>query len=798
MKIKVCRSKSRRTARALIAFFCALSICVSLPGAPPPSKIGAFGSPYWQLDQNGNNAWDGPATDGLWYWGSGDPNEVPVYGDWNGDGRTKIGTYLNGVWMLDFNGNGIWDGPDVDKLVYLGGPGYTPVVGDWNGTSSTKIGAYKDGVWLIDFNGNFAWDGPGTDKLIFFGGPNYAPVVGDWNGLGTTKIGAYLNGVWVLDYNGNWAWDDPNTGGADKLVSWSWHSDEKPMVGNWNGLGLTTKIGVYYQGVWMVDYNGDFVWNGPTVDKLPYFGGPGFTPVVGDWNGDGATKIAAYYNDTGAWLIDINGNFIWDQSNGDILTNFGGSNYQPVVGLWRDLTIDPLREPVTSPPEYQPPPESEPVPTPPPPVSGSANACGDINGNWVNAGDSRFSYSISTSGGNLTGGSTATYTDSCGTATSQLTGFLQTDGTWQVTSPYSTLPSCNLTFLSSTATVASDCSSASVTGSGGSGTQAQGMLALAAQTTTWSRTSNPPGVTVKLDLMTGKITTQLTGQNKTSNLTVNVNNAQGVMMLSTPHYSAQGGNSFSDSFRTLIQAGQQYGSVTATWDTTSLTVPVSFFTIGYTHFTQYNTAYHSSCPGSPQSVSVIYKMDAQYCYYKTLMFGTDFVNSVFVNGTGVYDANGTNTVLKSYAAGAMNVCYTNGFPRKRTFFSVDAGGTPITKIRGGVYPYRVASDGSALGTILNDFNPPPGTLATDPDATNKGSLSIYLRSDAILVFDQNDNNDPRGLRSVQDLCPDCSGQATQVPSRPAHIDVYNGTSTSCYANVVGDYGTGYYNAIRLR
>jgi hypothetical protein len=344
MKITACRIKSRRTARALIAFFCALSISVSLPGAPPPTKIGAFVSPYWVLDQNGNRTWDGPPTDGLYYWSTGDSNEVPVYGDWNGDGRTKMGVYLNGTWMLDYDGNGILDGND--KIVYLGGPGYTPVVGDWNGSGTTKIGAYRDGVWLIDYNGNFAWDGPNTDKLVFFGGPSYTPVVGDWNGSGTTKIGAYLNGAWVLDYNGNWAWDDPNSGGADKLVSWSWHSGETPMVGNWNGLGngnglgLTTKIGVYYEGAWMVDYNGNFVWDGPTVDKLPYFGGPGYTPKVGDWNGSGTTKIAAYIG--GAWYIDVNGNYNWDPGaggpNDDVLTSFGGQGQTPVVGGW-PLTI---------------------------------------------------------------------------------------------------------------------------------------------------------------------------------------------------------------------------------------------------------------------------------------------------------------------------------------------------------------------------------------------------------------------------------------------------------------------------
>jgi hypothetical protein len=94
-------------------------------------------------------------------------------------------------------------------------------------------------------------------------------------------------------------------------------------------------------------------------------------------------------------------------------------------------------------------------------------------------------------------------------------------------------------------------------------------------------------------------------------------------------------------------------------------------------------------------------------------------------------------------------------------------------------------------------NPPPGSLATDPTATSTGSSTVYRWSDAILLFAENDNNDTRGLRSVQDICPLCSGQATEQSLRtPAHIDMYHATSTSCSARAVGAYG--YYYAIRLR
>jgi hypothetical protein len=353
--------------------------------------------------------------------------------------------------------------------------------------------------------------------------------------------------------------------------------------------------------------------------------------------------------------------------------------------------------------------------------------------------------------------------------------------------------------ITSTATVTiTSCSSAQATGTGSSGSNPgfkKHTLPLAKSTTvTWTRTSNPAGITVTLDIMGGKITSQLTGQQKTNNLNVAVYNSGGSQTLSTTHNSAQAGNSFSDSFRTQLTVGQ-YGSVTATWDTTTVTVPVSFYMLGATHFTQYNTPYHSACTTTQVPVLIINKMDAQNCYYQDATLGAPFAASVAQNGTGVVDTTTPNLVLKAYAAGAMRICpLYPGFDGQHTFFAVDTGGNTITKITG--THNKVLSDASGAGSVLNNANPPPGSIATDPLATNAGSPPIYLFDDSILLFDQNDRNDAKGIRAVEDLCPACSGQGQQTSSASAHIDMYNATSTSCSARAVGDYGQ--YNAIRLR
>lgn len=301
---------------------------VSQSGAPgavlKPAKIGVFGSGMWILDLNGNFAWDGTSTDRLAYFGSDAAGETWVVGDWNGNGSSKIGVYLNGAWVLDYNGNGVWDGETVDKIVYFGAPGWQPVVGDWNGDGKTKIGVYKDGTWMLDYDGNFAWNPP-IDKMPSWGGIGYTPVVGDWNKSGFTKIGAYKDGQWLLDYNGDLLWNSS----VDKNISFG-GAGYIPVVGDWNGSG-STKIGLYRDGEWVLDYNGNFAWDGTAVDKFFYFGSAGWIPVLGDWTADGKTKIGVYKD--GAWLLDYNGSFAWE-SNADKIIYFGAPGQSPVVGKW--------------------------------------------------------------------------------------------------------------------------------------------------------------------------------------------------------------------------------------------------------------------------------------------------------------------------------------------------------------------------------------------------------------------------------------------------------------------------------
>jgi hypothetical protein len=213
----------------------------TVAAAAPVDKVGVFISGMWYLDLNNDEAWNGSTTDAVKSFGGGVPGAVPVTGNWTGAGSTKVGVFvmdaLRGAsnWYLDLNGNGVWDGPTVDRLSTFGDglTGAVPVTGDWTGTGTTKIGVFANGTWYLDLTGNGIWNSMPTDGLYTFGSgiPGAVPVTGDWTGTGTTKIGVFANGYWYLDLNGNGVW---NVAPTDGLYTFGGGLPEVvPVTGKW-------------------------------------------------------------------------------------------------------------------------------------------------------------------------------------------------------------------------------------------------------------------------------------------------------------------------------------------------------------------------------------------------------------------------------------------------------------------------------------------------------------------------------------------------------------------------------------
>jgi hypothetical protein len=117
----------------------------------------------------------------------GGPADVPIAGDWNGDGIRSVGVFRSGKWHFDMDGDGRWS--EGDQVAHFGQQGDIPIVGDFNGDGIEEIGIYRNGQWIIDTNGNRQIDE--GDQRIDLGTGADLPVVGDFNGDGTDEPALY-------------------------------------------------------------------------------------------------------------------------------------------------------------------------------------------------------------------------------------------------------------------------------------------------------------------------------------------------------------------------------------------------------------------------------------------------------------------------------------------------------------------------------------------------------------------------------------------------------------------------------
>jgi hypothetical protein len=110
---------------------------------------------------------------------------IPVVGDWSGCGHALLGTFHDGRWMLDQDGDGRTS--DGDVMFQLGRHGDLPIVGDFNRDGRDDVGIWRQGRWYLDISGDRQF---GDDDLQFqLGEPGDLPVVGDWDGDGGDQIG---------------------------------------------------------------------------------------------------------------------------------------------------------------------------------------------------------------------------------------------------------------------------------------------------------------------------------------------------------------------------------------------------------------------------------------------------------------------------------------------------------------------------------------------------------------------------------------------------------------------------------
>jgi Beta-propeller repeat len=163
-----------------------------------------------------------------------------------------------------------------------------------------------------------------TGKSTHWGNPGDVVILGDWNQTGTVKVGVFRNGLWILDSNGNGVLD-----AADRQFNFG-QAGDIPVVGDWNGTG-TLKAGVFRSGTWILDLSGLVAGQSTGLGNIvATYGVAGDIPVVGDWTGTGTSKIGVFRN--GFWILDANGDYAMTGS--DPFYVFGQAGDTPLTGDW--------------------------------------------------------------------------------------------------------------------------------------------------------------------------------------------------------------------------------------------------------------------------------------------------------------------------------------------------------------------------------------------------------------------------------------------------------------------------------
>lgn len=235
------------------------------------------------------------------------PAATPLAGAWTGGVFDQIALYENGIWQLDLDGDRF---VGDDGSFQFGIPGDLPVAGDWNGNGFASVGVFRldgagNGLFILDFNDDRVFTG-GVDIVARFGVSGDVPVAGNWNGLGGDEIGIFRRGAWAIDTSGNFAWN--GTAGGDEAFGYGAAGDV-PVVGNWNPGTLRDSVGVRRldpagNAVLILDRNENRSFSSST-DVIFRFGTQADRPFAGDFSGDNTDEVGVVTTAFGQETLSI-------------------------------------------------------------------------------------------------------------------------------------------------------------------------------------------------------------------------------------------------------------------------------------------------------------------------------------------------------------------------------------------------------------------------------------------------------------------------------------------------------------
>jgi hypothetical protein len=224
---------------------------------------------------------------------------------------------------------GLYYLPPVTSF-YFGDPGDMPFMGDWDASGEATPGLYRQSDGFVYLRHSRT---QGNAELeFFFGDPGDVPLVGDFNGDGRDTVSIWRPAearVFIINELG----EDGKGLGAAEFDFYFGDPGDTPFIGDFDGDGIDT-IGLYRESTGFVYFTNTLATG--VADLSFYFGNPGDQVLAGDWDGDGDDTVAVYRPSNGRLYVNLDnaagaadwgstiGVFPWVISSGSLGPAAGG------------------------------------------------------------------------------------------------------------------------------------------------------------------------------------------------------------------------------------------------------------------------------------------------------------------------------------------------------------------------------------------------------------------------------------------------------------------------------------------
>ena len=186
--------------------------------------------------------------------------DIPVSGDYDGDGNADVTIYRNGLWFILRSSDG-----EQTAVSWGGATQDVPVPADYDGDGKIDQAVYRDGAWLI----RRSLDG-GTTFVSWGGLAEGMVVPRDYDGDGKADLAVYRDGTWFIIRSSD---------GGFTINSWGGLAHDIPVPADYDGDGRAD-ISVYRNGLWFILRSSDGgqttsasgrTGPGRTTELMPYF-----------------------------------------------------------------------------------------------------------------------------------------------------------------------------------------------------------------------------------------------------------------------------------------------------------------------------------------------------------------------------------------------------------------------------------------------------------------------------------------------------------------------------------------------